>query len=182
MKIYKEIHPTDNNYIKLEKLRAATWNGIPESIPQMRCQSWKLLLDYTPIDTGQLESTLERKRQEYYDIVNKYFGDFDNTSVANLVQDGQSKPVHRHKLLSLSEFEKKNFKQIKIDVLRTQPDLKVFACEQMQSMLIRILFTWAVRHPASGYVQGINDLCAPLLLVFLSEYVMKADINEDQLY
>jgi hypothetical protein len=49
-------------------------------------------------------------------------------------------------------------------------------------MLNRILFIWAVRHPASGYVQGINDLCAPLLLVFLSEYVMKADIAEDKLY
>ena len=46
--------------------------------------------------------------------------------------------------------------------------------------MIRILFIWAVRHPASAYVQGINDLCAPLLLVFLSEYVMKADQAEDQ--
>mmetsp|Transcript_36 Transcript_36/g.66 ORF Transcript_36/g.66 Transcript_36/m.66 type:complete len:93 (+) Transcript_36:501-779(+) len=48
----------------------------------------------------------------------------------------------------------------------------------MQSMMIRILFIWAVRHPASAYVQGINDLCAPLLLVFLSEFVLKADKNE----
>lgn len=45
-------------------------------------------------------------------------------------------------------------------------------------MMIRILFTWAIRHPASAYVQGINDLCAPLLLVFLSEYVIKADMAE----
>ena len=29
---------------------------------------------------------------------------------------------------------------------------------------------WAVRHPASSYVQGINDLATPLLAVFLSEY------------
>lgn len=48
-------------------------------------------------------------------------------------------------------------------------------------MMIRILFTWAIRHPASAYVQGINDLCAPLLLVFLSEYVIKADMAEHQL-
>ena len=48
-------------------------------------------------------------------------------------------------------------------------------------MLIRILFTWAVRHPASAYVQGINDLCAPLMLVFLSEYVIKADMEDDKL-
>lgn len=49
-------------------------------------------------------------------------------------------------------------------------------------MMIRILFTWAVRHPASAYVQGINDLCAPLLLVFLSEYILKADEAEKTLH
>ena len=48
-------------------------------------------------------------------------------------------------------------------------------------MLTRILFAWAVRHPASSYVQGINDLAAPLLLVFLSEYVLEADMKEDEL-
>lgn len=95
IKIYKEIHPSDNNYIQLEKLRAATWNGIPETIPQMRCESWKLLLDYTPIDKSQLKLTLERKRQEYFDIVDKYFGNFENASVINLVVEGQTKPVQK---------------------------------------------------------------------------------------
>jgi hypothetical protein len=28
-----------------------------------------------------------------------------------------------------------------------------------------------MRHPASGYVQGINDLVAPLLYVFLGEHI-----------
>ncbi|KTG04831.1 hypothetical protein cypCar_00008908, partial [Cyprinus carpio] len=35
----------------------------------------------------------------------------------------------------------------------------------------RILFIWAIRHPASGYVQGINDLVTPFFVVFLSEFV-----------
>uniref|UniRef100_A0A453LBP1 Rab-GAP TBC domain-containing protein n=1 Tax=Aegilops tauschii subsp. strangulata TaxID=200361 RepID=A0A453LBP1_AEGTS len=29
----------------------------------------------------------------------------------------------------------------------------------------------AIRHPASGYVQGINDLVTPFLIVFLSEHL-----------
>lgn len=29
----------------------------------------------------------------------------------------------------------------------------------------------AIRHPASGYVQGINDLATPFIVVFLSEYL-----------
>jgi hypothetical protein len=30
---------------------------------------------------------------------------------------------------------------------------------------------WAIRHPASGYVQGINDLATPFYQVFLSAYI-----------
>eukprot|EP00761_Pharyngomonas_kirbyi_P002243 gb/GECH01002247.1/.p1 GENE.gb/GECH01002247.1/~~gb/GECH01002247.1/.p1 ORF type:complete len:211 (+),score=41.06 gb/GECH01002247.1/:1-633(+) len=35
----------------------------------------------------------------------------------------------------------------------------------------RILYIWAIRHPASGYVQGINDLATPFLVVFLKPHV-----------
>ena len=42
----------------------------------------------------------------------------------------------------------------------------------MQS-LERILYVWAIRHPASGYVQGINDLATPFFQVFLSSYIGK---------
>ena len=33
------------------------------------------------------------------------------------------------------------------------------------------MYVWAIRHPASGYVQGINDLVTPFFQVFLSAYV-----------
>lgn len=33
------------------------------------------------------------------------------------------------------------------------------------------MYIWAIRHPASGYVQGINDLVTPFFVVFLSAYV-----------
>jgi hypothetical protein len=35
-----------------------------------------------------------------------------------------------------------------------------------------------MRHPASGYVQGINDIVTPFLIVFLSDFV---EINLDNL-
>lgn len=31
----------------------------------------------------------------------------------------------------------------------------------------------AIRHPASGYVQGINDLVTPFLIIFLSEHLQE---------
>ncbi|KAF8973063.1 rab-GTPase-TBC domain-containing protein [Flammula alnicola] len=50
--------------------------------------------------------------------------------------------------------------QIEIDVPRTRP-----------GSLGRILYVWAIRHPASGYVQGINDLVTPFFQAFLSAYI-----------
>jgi hypothetical protein len=38
-------------------------------------------------------------------------------------------------------------------------------------MFERILYIWAMRHPASGYVQGINDLVTPFFVVFLQEII-----------
>ncbi|URD89168.1 TBC [Musa troglodytarum] len=60
---------------------------------------------------------------------------------------------------------------IAVDCPRTVPDVTFFQHAQIQKSLERILYTWAIRHPASGYVQGINDLVTPFLMVFLSEHL-----------
>ena len=38
------------------------------------------------------------------------------------------------------------------------------------------MYIWAIRHPASGYVQGINDLVTPFFVVFLSEFVSEGKL------
>jgi TBC1 domain family member 2 len=49
------------------------------------------------------------------------------------------------------------------------------------------LYVWAVQHPESGYVQGINDLVTPFFQVFLSAYlgtlwkgVLKVDVPAEK--
>lgn len=59
--------------------------------------------------------------------------------------------------------------QIHIDVPRMNPLIPLFQQSTVQEMFERILFIWAIRHPASGYVQGINDLVTPFFMVFLQE-------------
>lgn len=51
------------------------------------------------------------------------------------------------------------------------PHVPLFQQKLVQDMFERILFIWAIRHPASGYVQGINDLVTPFFIVFLQEAV-----------
>lgn len=57
--------------------------------------------------------------------------------------------------------------QIHIDIPRMSPNIPLFRQKVVQKMFERILFIWSVRHPASGYVQGINDLVTPFFIVFL---------------
>lgn len=47
-----------------------------------------------------------------------------------------------------------------------------------QEMFERILYIWAMRHPASGYVQGINDLVTPFFVVFLQDLIPTGRNNE----
>lgn len=67
--------------------------------------------------------------------------------------------------------------QVSVDVPRTAPDVPFFQQDPMQGTLRRLLYIWGVRHPASGYVQGVNDLVTPFLAVFLSEHFDTDDMT-----
>jgi hypothetical protein len=36
---------------------------------------------------------------------------------------------------------------------------------------LRILYIWHIRHPLSGYVQGINDTVTPFIVVYLGDHI-----------
>merc|ERR1712225_73133 len=139
--------------INLTELRAAAWSGVPEEV---RAMTWQILLGYLPTSSERRVGTLERKRKEYLDGVRQAFERGGNSS-------GQS-----GKIRGLDEAI---WHQISIDVPRTNPHLELYSYEATQRSLERILYVWAVRHPASGYVQGINDLATPFFQVFLSSYI-----------
>lgn len=48
--------------------------------------------------------------------------------------------------------------------------MKLFQDPRIQKVLERLLYIWAIRHPASGYVQGINDIATPFMLVFMCSH------------
>ncbi|XP_035547498.1 TBC1 domain family member 22B-like [Juglans regia] len=133
--------------VVLENLRELAWSGVPD---YMRPDVWRLLLGYAPPNSDRKEGVLRRKRLEYLDCVSRYY-DIPDTD--------------------RSDDEINMLRQIAVDCPRTVPDVTFFHEPKVQKSLERILYTWAIRHPASGYVQGINDLATPFLVVFLSEYL-----------
>ncbi|QHN99078.1 TBC1 domain family member 22B [Arachis hypogaea] len=148
----------------LDKLRELAWSGVPDD---MRPTVWRLLLGYAPPNSDRREGVLRRKRLEYLECISQYY-DIPDTD--------------------RSDDEINMRRQIVVDCPRTVPDVPFFQQQQVQKSLERILYAWAIRHPASGYVQGINDLVTPFLVVFLSEYLegsidnwSMSDLSSDQI-
>ena len=157
--------PNDRETAKLEKfgkclagpntdinvIRKLSWSGIPA---QLRGTTWQLLCGYLPTNIDRREGTLTRKREEYRQYLESYYK--------------KSVIENNHDIM----------KQIQVDVPRMNADIGLFRQQGVREVFIRVLFIWSIRHPASGYVQGINDLLTPFFIVFLSSYV-PADKNAD---
>ena len=130
--------------VDLTALRKLAWNGVPE---ELRACVWPLLLGYLATHSDRRKATLARKRQEYLD------------GCTHAWRNGQR------------GLDQLIWHQIHIDVPRTNPLIRLWQVPTTQRALERILYLWAIRHPASGYVQGINDLATPFFQVFLSAYI-----------
>lgn len=135
---------------------------------EVRAITWQLLLSYLPANSERRVATLERKRKEYLDGVRQAFerGGGPTTTSANTASTGRTRGL-----------DEAIWHQISIDVPRTNPHIELYSYEATQRSLERILYLWAVRHPASGYVQGINDLVTPFWQVFLGIYIGDPDIE-----
>ncbi|KAK8139107.1 GTPase-activating protein GYP1 [Apiospora sp. TS-2023a] len=144
--------------ISITDLRALAWGGVPEEV---RAMTWQLLLSYLPTSSERRVATLERKRKEYLDGVRQAFERGGTPSSA-----GRSRGL-----------DEAVWHQISIDVPRTNPHIELYGYEATQRSLERILYLWAIRHPASGYVQGINDLVSPFWQVFLGSYITDCNIE-----
>ncbi|XP_050437959.1 TBC1 domain family member 22B isoform X2 [Adelges cooleyi] len=132
----------NSSLLHLEELKKLSWSGVPVEVRPM---TWRLLAGYLPTSFERRQQALERKRIDYTNLVKQYY-DTDK-----------------------DEVYKDTYRQIHIDIPRMSTPL--FQQTTVQEMFERILFIWAIRHPASGYVQGMNDLVTPFYVVFLQEYL-----------
>ena len=134
--------------------------------------SWQVLLGYLPTSSERRVATLERKRKEYLDGIKQVFSKAGPSigSPAGKAKSASSQGRSRG-------LDENVWHQISIDVPRTSPHIELYSYEATQRSLERILYLWAVRHPASGYVQGINDLVTPFWQVFLGTYITDPNIE-----
>lgn len=134
----------------LEELRKLSWSGIPKPVRPM---TWKLLSGYLPANVDRRPATLQRKQKEYFAFIEHYY-------------NSRNDEVHQD-----------TYRQIHIDIPRMSPEALILQ-PKVTEIFERILFIWAIRHPASGYVQGINDLVTPFFVVFICEYTDQEDVDK----
>ncbi|KAM5251142.1 TBC1 domain family member 22A isoform 2-T2 [Hipposideros larvatus] len=132
-----------------EELRKLSWSGIPKPV---RPITWKLLSGYLPANVDRRPATLQRKQKEYFAFIEHYY-------------DSRNDEVHQD-----------TYRQIHIDIPRMTPEALILQ-PKVTEIFERILFIWAIRHPASGYVQGINDLVTPFFVVFICEHIEDDDVD-----
>ncbi|CAM0884230.1 unnamed protein product [Alopecurus aequalis] len=131
--------------IDLDELRMLAAQGVPDGAG-VRSTVWKLLLGYLPNDRALWEQELAKKRSQYEAFQDEF----------------------------LSNTYSEMTEQVDRDVKRTHPDMQFFCgdssfAKSNQESLRNILIIFAKLNAGIRYVQGMNEILAPLYFVFRND-------------
>lgn len=193
------VHELSQKEINLEKLQRISSTGLPDG-EGIRATVWKLLLGYLPPAREMWEKELTENRVKYAKLKEELL--LTPSQLARLKDEALSScdqnsdgvvhgPLRRHEIshedhplsLGKSSLWHQYFQyteiaeQIDRDLQRTHPDMKFFSGDTSFSRKNReamrnILLLFAKLNPAIQYVQGMNEVLAPIY------YVFSTDTNE----
>lgn len=170
--------------------------GVPDS-GSIRAMSWKLLLGYLPKSRDLWSAELEKKRAEYAAFKKELLVTPSEVTRRNednaldiyerespgllprhdITQDDHPLSLGKSSIWHQFFLDSEVFEQIDRDVKRTHPDMHFFCGDSAASLdnqeaMKRVLFIFAKLNPGIRYVQGMNEVLAPLY------YVFKTDTDE----
>lgn len=182
--------------INMRDLRRLSSQGIPDG-GGIRATVWKLLLGYLPCDRSLWSSELVKKRSQYkqfkedllmnpseisrrletsvgseiYGLHNEEKGFLPRSEITE-----DEHPLSLGKTSIWNQFFQDTdiIEQIDRDVKRTHPDINFFSgdtsfAKSNQESLKNVLIVFAKLNPGIRYVQGMNEILAPLFYVFKSD-------------
>ncbi|KAG5560669.1 hypothetical protein RHGRI_003859 [Rhododendron griersonianum] len=182
--------------VNIVELRRLASQGIPDGAG-IRCTVWKLLLGYLPTDRGLWSSELMKKRSQYKHFKEELLMNPSEITrrldKSTCIEKDESLPetgvvlprseiTHGEHPLSLGKSSVWNqffqdteiIEQIDRDVKRTHPGMHFFSGESQSATsnreaLKNILIVFAKLNPGIRYVQGMNEILAPLFYVFRND-------------
>ncbi len=147
--------------IKYNLLIKQIFDGIPDDILSLRPLIWKICLNYLSLKPNEWSDILKSSRALYEKNKKKYMINFSSDIIKN-----------KNPLLNI-EYYKDNelYSNIQKDILRTKSNMNFVSklyknTETNAQIMNRILFIYAKMHQDVCYVQGMNDLLAPIYYCF----------------
>ncbi|CAD6261186.1 unnamed protein product [Miscanthus lutarioriparius] len=186
----------DRKVVDLAELRRLACQGVPDAAG-IRPVVWKLLLGYLPTDRALWPYELEKKRSQYcafkdellvnpsevtrrmeeMSVSKREEHNAEGTGVlprAEIVRDEHPLSLGKTSVWNQYFQESEIVEQIDRDVKRTHPEMQFFNGDSSDSLsnqesLKRILTIFAKLNPGIRYVQGMNEVLAPLYYVFKND-------------
>ncbi|GAM24557.1 hypothetical protein SAMD00019534_077320 [Acytostelium subglobosum LB1] len=124
---------------------------------------WKVALGALSNESKSEWREQTRKQRTKYDTLKRvYIIDPRTKKVANAVVDD---PLSLNKDSVWNQFfeNETTQKEIGHDITRTYPDVDFFGRKDIQETMTRILFIFSRQYPKIKYLQGMNEILAPLL-------------------
>lgn len=178
----------------IEDLRKCAWKGCS---PKNRAQVWRLLLGHEPLEYRLRHSTLDMKRNAYREYVRLLYAPEGAAEVELSKQVKRCRLIQRQyehetdemrnrekshphvnkfqKFVEYSDYAMKTLHQIEMDLPRTHPEIPIFHVPEVRNPMRRILYLYGMLNPSRNYVQGMNELLTPVVVVFLSSYLKHAN-------
>lgn len=150
--------------VSLARLGAESFRGVPPECG-LRGVCWRVLLGALPENRLAWEHKLSEDRRNYADFVRMF--------------------VSQRMLPPPEDVEPDNttYTQICVDIDRTHVDVAFFQPQEgvrpHDAALVRILWVFACLNPGIGYVQGMNELLALMMLVLAQDASTAARGLED---
>ncbi|KAK3143025.1 hypothetical protein QOZ80_4BG0356710 [Eleusine coracana subsp. coracana] len=186
----------ERKVVDLAELRRLACQGVPDAAG-VRPVVWKLLLGYLPTDRALWSYELEKKRSQYsafkdellvnpsevtrrmeeMAVSKKEEHNAEGTGVlprAEIVRDEHPLSLGKTSVWNKYFQESEIIEQIDRDVKRTHPEMQFFNGDSSsalsnQESLKRILTIFAKLNLGIRYVQGMNEVLAPLFYVFKND-------------
>ncbi|XP_020521479.1 TBC1 domain family member 13 isoform X2 [Amborella trichopoda] len=182
--------------IDMERLQRLASFGVPDE-GGFRATVWKLLLGYLPLERDSWDIELSKNRSKYAALKEELILNpseltrrMEETSHFDMQgkENDEYGLLIRHKIshgdhpLSLGKtsvwhryFQDAEIaEQIDRDLIRTHPDMELFSgnslcSKQNRGAMRNILLLFAKMNPVIQYVQGMNEVLAPLYYVFRTD-------------
>ena len=175
-------HAMKRPEIQLDEIREFAKTGLPE---KLRAVVWKLLLGSLPLEREQWQEFSKKQQALYDSYIEEMWKPSKNAGVIARMEaqawyeHGKDKPLQNENYTveeSLDEEEKiyvDDFEQVEDvldediwkDVQRTHPGYHFFT-QPTYLRMHRILYIYGKLNSGVAYVQGMNEILAPLVYVF----------------